>query len=302
MKKTKIDRYTLSASVHTVNIHCMHQPTIPEYIDLDILRVSYLQKTGVWSIRLNPNKIQGDIFAYSEFYASVLNLFRELQVPDFTYYRTDIRLDSYEDNFKAYYKLNSLLINLFGILFHDPNSQAICHMLTQSKEFSDISTANQYWEVKYYNKKFQTNDTDPAKARLEFRSLKSTNVRGHPPHEVKEMWFQKLEALPDLYADLQNRCNAELYRAYKAYCNYNGKGAARKDYLTNFLSSYSNGLTVYTRRQLISFLKMCGLTGKTAEYRADNIVEKVRIEFFSKADIKRYISKIKSAMDAFFNC
>lgn len=302
MQKNKLNTYSLTASIHTINIRSPAQPIIPNCVDTNILRTIYLPKSNIWSTIVNPNKLHGDIFAYSEFCAVVADLFDKLDAPNFTYYRTDIRLDSYKDNFKDYYKLNSLLIGLFGLLFNDPNRQAISHMLIQSKEFSDIAAANQYWEVTYYNKKLQTNDTDPAKARLEFRSLKSTNASGHPPHEIKTMWFKKLDALPKLYNDLQNNCNAELYKAYQEHCKYNSKGAVRKDYITNFLSSYISGITIYTRRQLIAFLQMCGLTGKTAEYRADNIIEKVHIEFFSKADIERYIEKIKIAMDNFFDC
>lgn len=302
MEKNKLDTYALTASIHTINVRSAAQPHTSYMVADNVLYTRYLPKADVWSTVVNPNKLHGDIFSYSEFYATVHDLFNRLNVPDFKYYRTDIRLDSYEDNFKDYYKLNSLLIGLFGLLFNDPNKQAIGHILIHSKELSDISTANQYWEVKYYNKKFQTNDTDPAKARLEFRSLKSTNARGHPPHEVKHMWFKKLDELPKLYNELQSRSNADLYKAYQEHCNYNSKGASRKDYLTNFLSSYNNGIAVYTRKQLIEFLQMCGLPKQTAEYRADNIIEKVHMEFFSKADIERYIAKIKNAMDNFFDC
>lgn len=302
VNKSKLDSYHLTSSIHTVTIKSREPPNIPANADLEIIRSNYLQKTQMWSTRLNPNKIRGDIFAYSEFCATVNELVYNMGISDFTYYRTDIRLDSYQDDFKAYYKLNMLLINLLSILFNDHNHQAVSHMLTQSKGFCDVSTKNQYWEVKYYDKKFQTNDTDPAKARLEFRSLKSTNVDGYEPHIIKEKWFEKLEKLPSLYCDLQRKCNLELYGAYKAYCNYNSKGSSRKDYATGFLSNYSNSMTIYTRRQLRDFLQMCGLSERTAESRAENIIDNIHIEFFSKADVERYVIKVKKAMNDFFAC
>lgn len=195
MNKTKLEKYNLTGSIHTVTIKSAKEPSLPEKANLEVLRSTYLTKTKQCSTRINLNKLGGDIFSYGEFRAAMYELTQHLQIPDYTYYRTDIRLDSYEDNFKEYYKLNLLLINLFSILFHDPNGQAVSHQLTGSKEFTDISTQNQYWQVKYYNKKFQTNDTDPAKVRLEFRSLKSTNRDGYAPHKIKEKWFEKLDRL-----------------------------------------------------------------------------------------------------------
>lgn len=302
MNRAKFDNYKLTASIHTVNIRSDDCPDIPEDVNLEVLRSNYLQKAEQWSTRINLNKLYGDIFCYSEFCAVMHELSQQIQISEFKYYRTDIRLDSYSDDFKAYYKLNQLLINLFSLLFHDTNGQAVSHLLTGSKEFTDISTQNQYWQVKYYNKKFQTNDEDPAKARLEFRSLKSTSKDGYAPHEMKEKWFEKLDRLPSLYDDLQKLCNVALYKAYRAYCNYNSKGQKKNDYATGFLSNYSNSMTIFTRKQLREFLQMCGLSETSAASRAENIIDRVHIEFFSKADLERYIAKIKAAMNDYFNC
>lgn len=302
MNKTKLEQYNLTGSIHTVSVISDTPPVVPENVDLEAVGTIYLQRTKRWATRANLNKVHGDIFAYSEFCATAYEVFSSLQIPEFKYYRTDIRLDSYNDDFKEYYKLNQLLINLFSMVFHDPNRQTVNHMLSQTKEFTDISTQNQYWQVKYYNKKFQTNDTDPAKVRLEFRSLKSTNRDGYAPHEIKDKWFEKLDRLPSLYDDLQKLCNTALYEAYRAYCNYNSKGQKKNDYATGFLSNYSNSMTIFTRKQLREFLLMCGLSETSAASRAENIVDRVHIEFFSKSDIERYIAKIKAAMDDFFNC
>ena len=219
---------------------------------------------------------------------------------DCTYWRTDIRLDSYKDDFKDYYKLNLMLINLFSILFSDRNGQAISHMLTQSKEFSDISTKNQYWEVKYYNKKFQTHDTDPAKSRLEFRSLKSTNEEGHKPHEIKKMWFEKLDMLCEHFEELQKICNRELLFAYREYCHHNKKLTG--DQTTGFFSNPVNSMTIFTKKQLRDFLCECGIDKRKVGDRVKYIVEKTDIEFFTKSDLQQYIEKIKKEMANFFDC
>ena len=302
MDKQKLHTYKLNASIHTFAVKSQCCPALPLTCDRKIVDTIKLPRTGSFITRVNLNKLHGDIFAYSEFQANAADLFNSMQIPQCTYWRTDIRLDSYEDNFREYYKLNLLLISLLGIVLNDTNNQSIGHMLTQTKEFSDISTKNQYWEVKYYNKKFQTNDADIAKARLEFRSLKATKTGGRPPHEIKEMWFDKLDRLTAMYEDLQKQCNENLYIGYTDYCNYNSKSTSKGDLVTSFFNTYAHGMTVFTRRQLKDFLLMCGVKRERVEERADYIYSKTHIEFFSKADLEAYIRKIKTAMNEFFEC
>lgn len=302
MDKNKLAQYRLTASIHTAGIKSKTKPLIPATVSLDIVRSGYMQKTDMWTLRINPNKLAGDLFTYSEFCAAMHEICYKMKIENPIYYRTDIRLDSYNDDFQKYYKLNLLLINLFSILFNDSNGQAVAHLLTCSKAFTDISTKNQYWEVKYYDKKFQTHDSDPAKARLEFRSLKSTNADGYAPHEIKEKWFEKLDRLPALYDNLQERCNKALHKAYREYCEYNKNGNSKRDNLTAFLSNYSYSMTIFTRKQLRAFLMECGVSESAAEERAKYIIDKVHIEFFSQEDIKRYIAKIKNSMEDFFTC
>lgn len=302
MDKNKLAQYELSASVHTVVIRSVTKPLLPSTVGLDIVRSGYMQKTGIWTLRINPNKLAGDLFTYSEFCAAMHEVCQKLQIEEPIYSRVDIRLDSYEDSFQAFYKLNLLLISLFCILFNDTNRQASGYFLTGTKEFTDCTAQNNFWQVKYYNKQFQTNDTDPAKARLEFRHLRSTNKTGYSPSEIKEKWFCMLDKLPSLYEQVQNRYNEDLYIAYKKHCFYNSKSKSSGDHLTSFLSNYNNGITIFTRRQLRNFFILCGVSEKSAESRVDYIISKVNIEFFSKSDIERYVKKIKTAMDDFFNC
>lgn len=301
MNKDKLKNYNLTASIHTVGLKSKVDPVLPPNVDLDIIRASFMQKTKMHMVRVNPNKLHGDIFAYSEFNATMHQLCQAMRITP-TYYRCDIRLDSYEYTFNVYYKLNLLLINLFSILFNDPNGQAVSHLLTCSKEFSDVSTKNQYWEVKYYDKARQSHDTDPAKARLEFRSLKSTKDGGHTPDEIKEMWFKKLDKLPELYEKLQEKSNDALYEAYLQYVEYNGKSGTKGDLVTSFLSNYINSISIFTRKQMRAFMVKCGVKEESVEERANYIINKVHIEFFSKSDLKNYIEKIKHAMDDYFLC
>lgn len=301
MKKEKMAEYNLTTSIHTVTIRTKDKPFIPNGYDHNIVRSAYLQRTGVWSLRINPNKVNKDLCRYSEFNAAICDLCEKMRIGNVDYYRCDIRNDSYEDNFKEYYKLNLLLINLFCILLNDPNGQPVSHYLTRGKTFSDISTQNSYWQVKYYDKKFQTNDKDPAKARLEFRTLRNSSKKRYTPDELKEEWFKKLDKLPGLYERLQEQCNEDLYGAYLEYLEYNSKSNFKRDPLTGFLSAYQNAITVFTRKQLKEFLLKVKLD-VNPQSRANYIIDKTRIEFFSKTDIQRYVEKIKKAMEDFFSC
>lgn len=301
MNKKKLENYSQTASIHTVTIRSEGKPLLPKTADLGVIRSTYMQRVGMWYLRINPNKLHGDIFAYSEFCANIEYLCSGMKITP-TYYRCDIRLDNYEENFESFYKMNLLLISLFSILFNDSNGQAVSHLLTCSKVFTDISTQNNYWEVKYYDKSYQSHDVDSAKARLEFRCLRATKKGGYAPHEIKEKWFKMLDKLPSLYSQLLERCNQELKNAYEKHKAYNSKLNSQSDCLTSFLSVYSNGMSVFTREQLRAFLMQCGLKETAANSRADYIIDRVYIEFFSKADIERYIKKIKDAMNDFFEC
>jgi len=303
MRSEKLKNIRLQSSIHTFNVRSVDEPTIPSHISNSIVKASYNKSGKTWIIRINPNKFEkGDILVYSEFMALTKKLFEEMNIRDCRFWRTDIRLDSYEDNFKDYYKLNLLLISLLSMEINDPNGQAISHMLTCTKEFSDISTKNQYWEIKYYDKKFQTHDTDRTKSRLEFRSLKATQNVDYRPHIVKEKWFEKLNKLIYRYDELQKQCNDLLFTSYQDYCVYNRNMCNSKDVLTKFFSVYSNAMTVFTRDQLRGFFKMCGVASGTVEERIKYICDKTNIEFISKSNLQEYIKIIKESMNDFFSC
>jgi len=301
MNKLKLQDYDLQASVHTFVLRSSSAPLIPENIGSEVAQTAYFSKSDSWLTTINPNKLEyGDLFTYSEFNAAVHDLIDIMEVPDSTYYRVDIRLDSYEENFQSYLKLNMLLTNLFSILYNDPNRQAVAYMLTQEKVFSGVSTQNQYRQVEYYDKKFQTNDEDPAKARLEFRCLKSKKQNGFPPHEFKNELFKRLDELPKHYDELQLACNHRMYKAYLTHCKEAGRISGKEDRATEFLSHYHNNMTMFTRKQLEQFLEMCGINDSRGVYRADYITKSYQLEYFSMPDLQNYIKKLKESMNEFF--
>ena len=260
MDKYKLASYKLTASIHTFAVRSINRPVLNS-IDTSVVQDSnYSSRTKTYLTRINPNKSEyGDLFSYSEYVAFTTELFHTIGIPDCTYWRTDIRLDSYEDNFEEFYKLNVLLINLIAVVLNDPNRQAGIYMLSQTKEFADVSTKNQYMESKYYNKKYQTHDRDETKARLELRCLKNHKSEGLNPLQAKDKWFKLLDKLPDCYGDLQNQCNKNLIKAYLGYKEHRGKIKIKGDYITPFLSDFNYNVTIFTRTQLIKFFMLCGI-------------------------------------------
>ena len=169
-----------------------------------------------------------------------------------------------------------------------------------SKEFSDVSYDNSYLEIKFYNKKFQMMDKDPAKARLEIRCLKNLKKDGLPPPEFHKVIFDLLDTLPSNFEALQEKCNSYLLKAYQNHCKYCNGIKRKHDYVTEFLSSANNALTIFTRAQLRNFLVLCGVDKAKVYDRAEYIVRKTKAVFYSKQDVVKYTEKLKTVINQFF--
>jgi len=300
--KLRLEEYNLQASIHTVSMKSSTKPVISPDMR-NAVDMAYYDK-GFYFTKINPNKLgEGDILAYSEFVAIMTELFNELQMSDATFWRTDIRFDSYLPNFKQFYKLNLLLLSLLALELNDQHRQAVGHIYTQTKEFSDITTGNTVWQATYYDKFRQMNDTGDVMARLELRCLRNQRKDGFVPLAVRDKWIEKLDSLLAHYDSLQIQSNEKLLHAYQRHCAYCSKrGKLKSDLLTEFLSDYRTGMTVFTHRQLREFFMLCGVSEKQAKERAVYIQKKTYIEFFSKEDLKRYIAKLKDSMTLFFTC
>ena len=296
----KIFNIPLTASIHTITLRSAQEPHRPPGITSDILDAIPLETTAQWSMKINPNKINGDIFQYSQYRKTMNSLMSNMQVSQYSYYRTDLRIDCYQDVFELLYKINFLLISLFAMSYKKNQGQAVAHLCMLSKEFSDVSYDNSYLEIKFYNKKFQMMDKDPAKARLEIRCLKNLKKDGLPPPEFHKVIFDLLDTLPSNFEALQEKCNSYLLKAYKNHCK-NCNGIERKrDYVTEFLSSANNALTIFTRAQLRNFLVLCGVDKAKVYDRAEYIVRKTKAVFYSKQDVVKYTEKLKTVINQFF--
>ena len=291
----------LTASIHTITLRSAQELRIPQGITKDMLIASKLARTAQWSIKINPNKVSGDIFQYSKYLETIDSLMSAIQVNDYSYYRIDLRIDCYQDVFKELYQINLLMISLFAMSCKKNQSQATAHLCMLSKDYSDLSYDNSYMELKFYNKKFQTMDKDPAKARLEIRCLKTLRKNGLPPSQFQQVVFNLLDGLPSKFQGLQEQCNRNLLQAYKKHCRYCSGIKRSRDYVTEFLSSENNALTIFTRAQLRNFLVLCGVDKAKVYDRAEYILRKTKIELFSKNDIVMYIEKLKEAMALFFS-
>lgn len=290
----------MTASIHTITLRTKQKPHIPQSISKEIMNENYSAKTLQWFIRINPNKVNGDIFQYSQYCNTIDSLMKQIQVSNYSYYRIDLRIDCYQDVFKMLYQINLLLISLFATSYKRNEGQAVGHLCLLSKDFCDVSYDNQYLEMKFYDKKFQTMDADPAKARLEIRCLKTLRLDGMLPLEFKKVVFKTLDELPKKFEALQDKCNEYLFEAYQVHCRHcNGIGRKR-DFATEFLSHQNNSLSIFTREQLRRFLLECNIAKNKVFDRAEYIVRKTRLQFFDEQDIVNYITKLKESINLFF--
>ena len=293
----------VQAGIHTFNLRTEQRPTNLEKIDSAVLDAGLLERTKKWFLELDINLVNGCIDQYSVHCKTLNHLMNQISITDYTYYRTDICIDWFVKNiFKKLYKVNLLLICLFAMLFPKKNEgQAVGHLCMLSKEYCDISFDNQYTQFTFYNKEFQTAGKNPTKARLEIRCLKNLREDGLPPLEFQKKAFKLLDSLPSNFEALQEKCNSYLLKAYQNHCKYCSGIKRKRDYVTEFLSSENNALTIFTREQLRNFLVLCGVDKEKVYDRAEYILRKTKIELFSKNDIVMYIEKLKEAMFLFFS-
>ena len=125
MEKRKLDNYRLTASVHTTEIHSRYIP-VRHGIDKRLLKVHYTtdDSTGehISHCIVNPHYYgAGEILSYTQYEDVMAALTEDVGLHDYEYDRIDIRLDSTEDNYLEYFKLNSLLIGLFTIPLDYPS-------------------------------------------------------------------------------------------------------------------------------------------------------------------------------------
>lgn len=307
MRKIKKENYKLNASVHTVEVKS-ENPTIQEE-KKDYITTRISQDGRVGTSKINANKYSGDIFNFSEFEETMEEILTESNIDDYRITRADLRLDNYEkDHYKAYAKLNKYIISALMVTYKVKNKYQTVDLV--SGDQLTIAIKNDYFEVENYDRNAKNyvtgNTTEPAKARLEERSMAKQwrKVNGGVYADNESNMELLKEEFTDGWEKRWKKAKANLKLVQEVYNNalqakyYNGLNARPVQFrtLTDFL--IQNQDSIFTSMQMVDLLKRLGVTN--AESRAKYHKKKYGIEYFSKADVDYAIKEIKRATNQYF--
>lgn len=116
MKSEKINNYNLTGSIHTLQIKSTNIPEIPAELQECISSSTRKIHGNIEAISIiNPNKLLGDCFSFTEFEQSFSSILEECGVTDYNLMRVDLRLDNYDsEHYRLYAKLHKYLLFVLG--------------------------------------------------------------------------------------------------------------------------------------------------------------------------------------------
>lgn len=292
MDRKKLDEYHVTGSIHTLSVKSPGQveidPNVARCID-----AAYSSRTDRTTSIINPNKLIGDLFKYSEFETAFESILAASRINDYSIVRADMRFDNYDpDHYRRYAKLNRYLISLLAVQYRVENCYRTTNLFNQRQ--LSVAIKNRYFEIENYDKDAESHGKDPAKSRLEERSKawKDKDLQ----QEFTGSWFDRWDkSLTDQNIErVQKTYNDELEKLYKEDKN---AFPTRFRSLTDFLLQYQD--CIFSRKQLINLL------GRFEEVqnpvtRSKNHKQKYGIEFFSKSDLKAAVAEIKRATEEFY--
>lgn len=288
MNRKKRDNYRLTGSIHTLSI----KSPVVETVDSEIEHcITTNSRNQISTSIINPNKLLGDLFSYSEFQTAFETILSGAGIEEYSLTRVDMRFDSYErEHYKEYSKLNRYLISALAVTYQVKN----CYRTTDLFQQNQLTVAikNKYFECENYDKFAESEGKDIAASRLEQRS-KSWNDNDLEK-EFMSRWFLRWDKAVENLELVHERYNNELEKIYKS-----GKNAYPCQFrtLTDFLIQYQD--CIFCKAQMIDLLSRFEEV-KDPKVRAENHKKRYRIEYFSKGDVVHAIKEIKRATVEFF--
>lgn len=314
MKSKKINNYKLTGSIHTLQIKSTDIPDIPANLQECISSSTRKNHGSIEAISIiNPNKLLGDCFSFTEFEDCLTSILEECGVGNYSLMRVDFRMDSYEsEHYKAYAKLHKYLLSCLAVTYKVRNVYKTQNLFTN--QLLSMAIKNEYIQCECYNReeksKLTENHEEKAKSRLEERTMPKSwrmiaskkfennmesnleDIRREFVNTWSDRW-KKAIATPNVEA-VWSKFNSELARIYQE-----DKAAYPVKFrsLTDFLIQYQDCIFCY--RQLVKLLELIGVDN--AESRARNHKKRYGIEYFSKSDLKKAVEEIKRATEKFFS-
>lgn len=296
MNPKKIKDYTLTGSIHTVAVRSMGLvENVPIQIENCITSSTKMKGASEFTTTIiNPNKLNGDLYTYSELYSAMATILSAAGIDDYSLIRADLRLDSFDpEHYKQYAKLNKYLISALALTYSVKNCYRSTDLFTQAQ--LSVAIKNRYFEAENYDKHAESDGMDAAQSRLELRSkqFEAENL----PKEFAVRWFVRLDKALGNLDKVQARYNDELFRIYME-----GKDARPCQFrtVTDFIIQYQD--SIFTKAQLIDLLSRIPEVGpEKAKTKAENHKKRYGIEYFSQKDMCAAVEEIKRATLAFFN-
>lgn len=316
LKKEKIKNYNLTGSIHTLAIK---SPGIIENVQEDVSNCitssSQTKNNRQTSTSIiNPNKLTGDVFTYSEFEMIFNTILAGAGIENYKIVRADMRFDNYDSkHYNTYAKLNRYLISALAVTYKIKNAYKTTNLFNQQQ--LSVAIKNEYFECENYDRavksKIVGNKTESAQSRLEerttsrqWRHIYEKRKEEHLEltsdwsiHALKKEftvgWFEKWNKAIKNLDLVQQTYNNELEKIYNADKN---SFPCRFRSLTDFILQYQD--CIFTRKQLINLFERLGVKNSTS--RAKNHKQRYGLEFFSKADVQQAIEEIKRATNNYF--
>lgn len=155
-----------------------------------------------------------------------------------------------------------------------------------------IRIQNDYFEVEYYNKAIQSNSTDEANSRLEFRS-KALSKFGNQKtiQQLAPYWKNRLNAAIANYEPLLVKCNDILMKKWDEE-----KGFETKSF-SEFIRKYQEN--IFSSKQLIDLFQRIGV--KNPKQSAYRFKKNNDIEYISQNNLKFYAKIINKSIRNFMD-
>lgn len=309
MNKEKRSGYTLKGSFHTLEIkspECI-QPEDKSIADCIVTRIN---ENGTEAIsKINPNKLDGDLFAFSEFQNTMQAILDASGISSYRFTRTDLRLDNYdEQHYKAFAKLNKYLIAAMAVTYRTKNNYKALDLFTENQ--ISVAIKNDYFQLENYDRKHKNkitgNKAEPAKARLEerttarqWRQIYNDEYANQKinmnllAHEFLTRWAERWKKARMNLDKVQDAYNDALVKKYHAGLN---KKPVQFRSLTDFL--IQNQDCIFTSKQMIDLLARLGV--KNPKERAKYHKKKYGCEYFSIKDVDYALAEINSATEEYF--
>ena len=310
MNKKKLQDYKLTGSLHTLSIK---SPGVVENVPEDVSKCissSSVHTKGVKTTSvINPNKLMGDVFKFSEFKTTMDTILSAAGITDYQLIRADMRFDSYDpEHYHRFTKLNRYLISMIAVTYATKNNYKAENLFSQKQ--LTVAIKNDYFELENYDRAAKSKNTgnhvEPAQARIEERTIGRgwRTIYGCAASDIDNMdliktefsdsWFARWDKAVQNITEVHRRYNDELEMIYN---NEKNSFPTRFRSLTDFLIQYQE--CIFCKSQMIDLLSRFEEV-KNPKQRAENHKKRYGIEYFSQNDVQAAINEIKRATKEFF--